>query len=306
MRFAFSDFNHCPVGRVAIQDIVWIMGRQMEALGHEVRGPTSADPWPVATAKFLDPPWVNVLLESFADDGTIPLIAAARDRGCRFLYVATELPTDRGFNGAYEPGMVRRQEAFPEAARCCDAILHLVSGDDVTRWYARFAPSAHAELGYAPGLQPLAADVEPDFDFGFFGQTTWRRREILDSLGTVGSTVVEDRLCLPRPERDALMRRARVILQIYRDPGWDYPSSTRCCAALAMGRPVIAEAHGRTDAWGEVVTFATGPDDFLRLAESARKNWRGLLDLQVERWRTLLPPTRCLEPALAAVGMADR
>lgn len=304
MKFVFSDFNHCPTGRAAIQDIIWILGHQMRALGHEVRWPTSADPWPVSGAEFADPPWINVLLETFADEGTIPVIAAARARGCRFLYIATELPTERGFNGEFEPGMVRRQEAFPEAARFCDGILHLVPGADVTEWYGRYAPAAYAELGWAPGLAVSdRLEIEPSVDFGFFGQLTWRRREILGELRRMGSVLVEGSLSLPRAERDAHMRACRVIVQIYRNPGWDYPSSTRCVTSLCLGRPVIAEPHGRSAPWSEVVPFATSRENFLKQACDVASLWRVEHAVQMDNLRRVLPPERCLEPALRAVGM---
>ena len=74
------------------------------------------------------------------------------------------------------------------------------------------APAAYAELGYAPGLL-RDDDSVPDLDFGFFGKRTVRREQILRTLSKFGS-VVNVFNFVPGVERDKIMRRARVIVQI--------------------------------------------------------------------------------------------
>ena len=89
MLFQFNTWNHCPQGKIIVEDITRIMGAQMAALGHEVR-------W--SDDSFIED-GVNVVLESFADDPRpLELISAAHAAGRRFLCVATEEPTATGFN----------------------------------------------------------------------------------------------------------------------------------------------------------------------------------------------------------------
>jgi len=114
-------------------------------------------------------------------------MSAARAQGARFLILATEEPTDKGFNHGTQKEMVVRQEIFPEAAKHCDGILHLVPGEHVTRWYSQFAPAAYADLGYARTL--IRPDViQPEFDFGFYGSLTKRRLKILKKLAAMVGT----------------------------------------------------------------------------------------------------------------------
>jgi hypothetical protein len=294
--FQFHDFNHCPQGKIAIEDIVAIMGHQMIALGHRVG-------WP-GEANFLNSAGsLNVLLEAFTDEGCIERIAAAHANGARFLYIATEEPTPLGFNSGNAWGMIDRMHVFPEAARYADAILHLVPG--VTEWYSRFAPSAYAELGYAPGLADDGADdaAEPEYDFGFYGQSTPRREKIFERLCGYGSLLTEYRLELPRRERDAMMRHAKVIVQVRAQDNVEYVSSTRCVTALLLGRPVVAEPHSMRHGWDEVIHFSDDYDSFCQDARTATYEWRAIRAGQLARLARVLPPEFCLGRALTAVGI---
>lgn len=298
MLFCFSDFNHCPQGRRAIEDIVAIMGHQLIDLGHEVY-------WPTGLPEFVGggPGRINVLLEAFTDDDCIDTVARAHAAGCRFLFVATEEPTPLGFNSGNNYGMIDRQRVFPDAARYAAAILHLVPGDAVGEWYGRYAPSARAELGYSESLRSPSSMVEPPFDFGFFGQMTPRRVEILNRLRDVGSVLVEARLELPREVRDAEMRRAKVIVTVRAQDNVEYVSSTRCAAAILFGRPVVAEPHAVHLGWDDVIDFATSMDGFYEAARAALGSWRSLHEEQLDRMALYLTPDACLGRALREVGL---
>jgi hypothetical protein len=302
MNFHFSNFNHCPMGKIAIQDIVAILGHQLLALGHGVH-------WPNGSGDFtVDENTVNVVLESFAEPGYLDALVNAHARGARFLCVATEQPTPLGFNYGTAYGMVERQNVFPAAARCFDGILHLVAGDEVTSWYASLAPAAHVELGYAPSLENISHGLRSElkYDFGFYGQMTHRRRRILDQLEEVGSVLVEDRLELQREERDELMRQARVIVTIRASDDVSYVSSTRCVTALAIGRPVVGEPHASAGIWGRIVHLSKSQNDFYDDAWSVANVWRTEWNAQRDRLMNLLPPRACLGQALEKIDLERR
>lgn len=296
MMFSFSTWNHCRQGRIIVQDITVPLGRQIAALGHDVR-------WGEAPA-FIGPrDGYNVVLESFADDPrTLEAMSAARAAGCRFLIIATEEPTSAGFNHGLEPAMIDRQAAFPAAAALADGILHLIPGDEITRWYGQFAPAAYAEIGHAPGASAVP-DVEPTHDFGFYGKMTWRREEMLARLGRMGTVLRITSLDVPRDERDALMRGARVIVQIRANNEWDMVSSTRCASALGFGRPVVAEPHLRSDPWNRVVQFSISVEDFYRDAFVAVCGWRAMHAAQAARFAEILSPERCVGEPLRRIGV---
>ena len=298
MLFQFNTFNHCRQGQIIVEDITRILGGQMIALGHDVAW-ENGDFVPGRDA-------MNVVLESFADDPrTLERMTAARSAGCRFLIVATEEPTAAGFNHGLEPAMIDRQNAFPAAARLADGILHLVPGDAVTRWYQQFAPAAYAEIGHAPGLVEDPDDVEPDRDFGFYGKVTWRREQMLARLEQLsgGSVLRITSLDVPRRERDAEMRRARVIVQIRANDEWGMVSSTRCATALSFGRPVVAEPHPYARPWDGVVHFSASVESFYVDALEAAKNWRVLHAAQLARFEERLSPEVCVGRPLREIGI---
>lgn len=295
MIFSLSSFNHSPQGRRALHDVFAVVGHQLIALGHEVR-------WTEATDFVGD--GVNVVAESFADPRhpALPAIGEAHRRGCRFLYVATECPGAAAFNDAADdPGMRDRQAAFPEACAYASGILHLVPGAEVTAWYGRHAPAAYAELGHAPGLE-RATGEEPTLDFGFFGKRTVRREAILAWLQRRGTifNVFDFR---PAEQRDADMRTTRVVVQVREHAETTVLSSSRCNTALHLGRPVIAEPHAEPGIWNEIVRFAPTLDDFVEEAASALPRWRELHQGQMERFRDLMTPERCVGEPLRRIGI---
>ena len=298
MLFRFTTFNHCRQGQIIVEDITRILGGQLLTLGHEVAW--SNDGFvPGRDA-------MNVVLESFADDPrTIERMVAARFAGCRFLIVATEEPTAAGFNHGLEPAMIDRQNAFPAAAKLSDGILHLMPGDHVTRWYQQFAPAAYAEIGHAPDLVEDPDVVEPDCDFGFYGKITWRREQMLAQLEQLsGTSIVRiTSLDVPRRQRDATMRQARVIVQIRANDEWGMVSSTRCATALSFGRPVVAEPHPFSKPWDGVVHFSATVESFYEDALQAAKNWRALHAQQLARFKERLSPEVCVGRPLREIGI---
>lgn len=300
MIFRFLTFNHCDQGKCILEDMTRIIGHQMMALGHAV-GWTN-------TENFIDRNGYNVVIESFADNpDTIAKIAEAHARGCRFIYIATEEPTPNGFNHGLEPAMLERQNAFPRAAKFADGILHLIPGEHVTAWYSQFAPSAYAELGYAPTLVEDDGAVEPAHDFGFYGKMTWRREQMLARLEHLSGTQVLKitSLAVPRQERNAMMRRARVILQIRANEEWGMVSSTRCNTAIGFGRPIVAEPHPFCKPWDQIIEFSSSLELFYADAlVAARGDWRALHRKQLAKLKETLTPEVCIGRPLREIGIA--
>lgn len=297
MIFQFSTFNHCRQGQIIVEDITRILGAQLKALGHDaiyveepnfVRGEDA----------------YNVVLESFADNpDTLWKIGAAHAEGCRFLIVATEEPTENGFNHGLEPAMIDRQNAFAAAAKFADGILHLVPGERITAWYGQHAPAAYVELGYAESLVD-PGDTEPTAAFGFYGKMTWRREQMLTRLESMCGKVIRiESLDVPRDQRAAIMRSAKVIVQIRANEEWGMVSSTRCATALSFGRPVVAEPHPHPAPWDRIVHFSKTVEEFYYDATAATETWQRLHRVQLERFRSILTPEVCVHRALQQIGI---
>lgn len=300
VKFLFWLGNHNALGQRSLEDVIGIVGHQLRALGHEAT-------WDPRNHAFLLPSMgINVVVEGFTPT-SIQIIAEAKKRGARFLCLATEEPTDKGFNYGTQAEMVMRQETFAEAGHMFEGILHLVPGEHVTRWYGQFAPSAPAELGYAPTLERVTPQ-QPEWEFGFFGSVTKRRLKILKQLARrcglpKAVRIVSD--FSTQQERDQVMRSAKVIVQLRKFEAMGLVSSSRCCTALCLGRPIIAEPHLLSDEWEGVVRFAKTSEAFLDEAMFVRAAWKPVWNKQFEQFKRVMSPERCIGEPLRRIGLLE-
>lgn len=300
-QFVFWLGNHNQMGQRSLEDVIGIFGHQLRALGHTAVWEESNSRWVARESG------INIVVEGFTPS-VIDVIGQARAQGARFLCLATEEPTPKGFNHGRDPEMVRRQQMFPEAMKHFDGILHLVPGEHVTSWYSQFAPTAYVELGFAPSLIRSIPGVEPEYDFGFFGSISNRRLRILKKLakriGTqkavkiVGDFASQD-------DRDRQMRRARVIVQIRKHEEMGLVSSSRCNTALSIGRPVVGEPHALSQPWDEIVRFSDSLESFYDTAILVRSMWRPVHAQQLEAFKTKLPPEVCVSEPLRKIGITE-
>lgn len=298
-QFVFWLGNHNQTGQRSLEDVIGIFGHQLRALGHTAVWEKANDKWVSRESG------INVVVEGFTPS-IVEVLARGHAQGARFLCLATEEPTPKGFNHGRDAEMVRRQQTFPDAMKFFEGILHLVPGENVTSWYSQFAPAAYVELGYASSLIRPNDLTEPDYDFGFYGSLTYRRLKILKRLakriGTdkavkiVGDFATQD-------DRDKQMRRARVILQIRKHEEMGLVSSSRCNTALSIGRPVVAEPHALSNPWDEIVRFSETLESFYDTAILVRSAWRGVHAQQLEALKAKLPPEVCVGEPLRRIGI---
>jgi len=264
------------------------------ALGHHVV-------WEEVNDRFLTSgAGINIVVEGFFPSST-QVIADAYAHGARFICIAPEEPTPRGFNGGVYDEWVVRQTEFPNAAKYFDGIFYLVPGSG--SWYSQWAPAASVELGYAPSLV-RQDDVEPIYDFGFFGSRSDRRLDICKQLvshsGKRKALIFVTDL-LDQSVRDQKMQEARVILQIRRHDYLGFVSSTRCNTALCLGRPVLAEPHLFSKPWNEIVKFSESLEAFFDDALTMRDEWKAAYAAQFARFSEKLTPEFCIGRALEEI-----
>lgn len=299
VRFLFHTFNHNEMGIRSLEDVIGIMIKQMRALGHAAEyAPTKKD-------QFLAPgAGINVVIEGFTE-WSVRCLTEARTAGARFVILATEEPTPKGFNHGTQPEMVKRQEIFPSVAKLADGIIHLVPGDHITKWFSQFAPSAPAELGYAPDL--VRKDkIEPTWDFGFYGSLSERRITILKKVAKkTGGRIKIVGDFKTQLDRDLAMQQTKVILQVRKFEEMGLVSSSRLSTSLCLGRPVIAEPHLLSKPWDEVVPFAKDMEQFYNLAIMTRAMWRTYHGSQFAKFKERFSPEICIGRALNAIGVAS-
>lgn len=309
-KFLFMLWNHNPAGVRSLEDVIGIVGHQLRALGHTaVWDPNNSIKEDLTyNFFFLDPSdGYNVVVEGFTE-WSVGILRQAHAAGKRFICLATEEPTDKGFNHGLDREMRMRQETFREAAPYFDAIFPLVPGDRVRAWYSQFAPTHTIELGFAPTLRRQETQTgEPPYEFGFYGSLSKRRLRLLRKLAALTKSPNAVKIIADFPtqvERDRAMQEAKVILQIRKFDAMGLVSSSRCNTALCLGRPVVAEAHDTalSKPWDEIVEFTNDENDFMTKALLISKFWRGQWTGQWKRFQEKLDPQWCVGRALEATG----
>jgi hypothetical protein len=296
LKFLIGLFNHNELGRRSLEDPSLIIEYQLRALGHEVI--RSNNRWLSHREGY------NVMFEGFTRVN-VPMVARAHADGARFIVIATEEPTPTGFNHGITPGMADRQKQFPDGAKYVDAVLALVPG--ASEWYGQFAPSMDIELGYSDAMLRGPDKIAPDHEFGFYGSRSKRRSLIFRKLanlvgrGKNGVVVVDG--FIDQLNRDAQMRRAKVIVQVRHSEAMGLVSSSRCCTSLFLRRPVLAEPHQLSKPWNEIIYFAETLDEFYRTAATCRLFWQDMWMRQFERFRSIMTPERCIGNQLRVLGI---
>jgi hypothetical protein len=319
MNFLFHLWNHTPAGIRSLEDVVGIMGRQLRALGHGAIWDKDNGMRPgvkpgtmTYNIKFLtDPDSYNIIVEGFTPR-MVEILADIRQQNGKIICLATEEPTATGFNHGLTREFAIRQDWFELAGPYLNGILHLVPGQAVNEWYSKFAPTAQAELGYAPTLVRAETVYEPPHDFIFFGTLSRRRmvmiNRLIKRLGGDRSKVLIVKTLPPQAQRDALTQKAKVVIQLRKANEMGLVSSSRCNTALNCGRPVIAEPHdlALSKPWDQIVTFAPTEDEFFELALEARAVWRKLHAWQFANFKRLLTPEYCVGEPLRRIGVVER
>lgn len=302
MRFLANMFNHSDVGQRSLEDVIGIFGHQLRALGHTAI-------WDTTNRGFLNTEngeGLNIVVEGFTP-AAIEVMANAYVQGARFIILATEEPTDYGFNYGTQPEMVYRQKTFPAAAKYAEGIICLVPGQKVIDWYGQFAPTAWTELGYAPSLV-RPNDTMPTHDFGFYGSLTRRRLSILRRLAKRANSLKAVRIVADfktQVERDVAMREAKVVVQLRKFDKMGLVSSSRCNTALCLGRPVVAEPHDLSKPWDEIVKFTDTMEQFYDTCMFMKATWRHVREQQFEKFKTLLSPDNCVGQAFRKIGVFE-
>ena len=292
MDFAFVLGNHSQAGIDTLYDIMDTIGGQLIDLGHQVRRHDGA----------LLKNHVNIMIEGFTESFA-GFFDGISEHGARLVIIATEQPGKPGFNNSKLPHMIGRQRAFPIVACQADAVWCLVPG--VAQWAKRFNPkAADLELGHSMTRQRVCwSEVDPVFDFAFFGSLTPRRKHILDAFAAAGHPVATGATLtgfLPPANRDALVASAKVVLGIDPFPKWRLVSNSRIATALSIGRPILCEPPYARTPWTEVGIFARSHGSFLREAVAMLENWRETRDRQLAIFRSLFSPERCVGAAITA------
>lgn len=306
MNFVINLSNHSDLGKRSLEDPSTIIAHQLRALGHAVQRIDGKAPMDGG---------ITILFEGWIDERAGDELAALVKRGVRILIIATEEPTDKGFNHGIDKHFVRRQEVFPYVAAHSEAIWCLVPG--TAAWYGQFGPPAvDVELGWAPTLQ--RSGPVPDHEFCFFGNLTDRRKKLLQRLLKRVSADAKHHGNFGRfngliatyfgegGQRDLIVSRGKVLPLVRAHETMGLVSSSRISTTLHLGRPIIAEPHALNQNWKDIIEFATSGEEFMLRCVEARHMWRVLHAKQMKAFREAMSPEQQVGRALRECGLKDR
>ena len=123
------------------------------------------------------------------------------------------------------------------APRC---IVWDYSLDNVEFLRARGCKVQHVPLGYARPMTRIAPAADQDIDILFYGDVSERRAPVLEELRRTGLNVVIES-DLYGAERDALIARAKVVLNIHNHDGIKALETPRVFYLLANRKAVVTE-----------------------------------------------------------------
>lgn len=91
-----------------------------------------------------------------------------------------------------------------------------------------------------PHMMEQGCSAEPEFDFCFCGGPTAHRAHMLDKIRQMGFSVCGTDRFISVEERDKLIKKARIVLNIPQDTSWQWLSPLRTYAALRQGKATLS------------------------------------------------------------------
>ncbi len=259
--------------------------------------------------------YINLIFDGYDPEVMIPQMLWAKSKGARIFSIATEEPGAFGFNnGSPNSLWGHRQKNFKLAveAGCFEGVFYFVPQGG--RWFKSIHPnSAHVETGYSRSLD-RPSTAEKIFAFAFCGGIGAYRNNILKEIDArLGGKQMIARqrpdtiLMPPRAQRDEILKRAKVSLQIKPNGISRIISGSRCAWSLLNGVPVVSQyIHSDGSEWPLVIDMADDRFSFPEFAISHLPHYRQLYMQQRERFIKIMNPQRQLLRALRELGVLQR
>lgn len=283
-RFNIYTGNHVPTARVSVEDHVTWIRAGLESLGHEV---TVSDTDISKSA-------MNILFECFVPPFSDLLVGS----GVEFGLVMTEHADGGGFNHRRDESWSIRWREFWKVAHAARFLWTLFEGNEKDMQYP--APAAYLELGYTEKLVP-AVDLDPIYDFAFFGSLNDHRRKILDGLAAHGHTILTPHGIQPSATLTEQMSQIRVLLDPRGPNLIPMPSITRCGRGIHAKRLVCAEKVPQVQGLTRLVAMSpeAGVQPFVDFCrEQLAGDWKSKAVEAHDIARDTMPMKLCMERAI--------
>lgn len=285
MRFHICTINHWPAARETLaEQIVWLT-EGLESLGHEV---TYSDSQAAEGA-------INVLWEAFHPEFAERLIAS----GHRYAIVATEVPDGAGWNHARHMAWPDRWKGFDIALKGAEFIWSLLP-DAVSVYRAMGAKCAMLEYGFSERLRLDKSDIQ-DIDFFFYGGCGGHRQDRINALSRAGFRSFHPGTIVSNDVRDAMLRRAKVVLGLKYHDDWPYTSASRIGRVILAGCAVAHEWTETVLRPAHFVPMAEKDEDWIEFAAGVLAKAKEHAAAALERYRAEMPIKATMAAALEGV-----
>lgn len=318
INFVLTNMNK-QIGQPTLEDPMIILSGQATDLGIDVCAnggmgmnvPEGHGQW-IARSDYI-----NLIFDGYDPEHMIPQMLWAKSKGARIFSIATEEPGAFGFNNG-SPNSIwgLRQKNFKLAveAGCFEGVLYFVPQGG--RWFRNIHPnSAHVETGYSRSLDRPSTE-DKIFQFAFCGGIGDYREDILKAIDAqlggkqmIARQKKDTILMPPRIQRDEILKRTKISLQIKPNGLSRIISGSRCAWSLLNGIPVVSQLIlSDGSEWPEVFSGAMADDrhSFPEFAVSYLPHYKNLYMRQREKFIRIMSPERCLLKALRELGVLHR
>lgn len=290
-----------------IMDTLLLVKLGLESLGHK------AD-----LEAQMTPGRTNILLECFNYDFVEAMKDVAATPGTEFIIIGTEFATGQTFNDFKETGddageadshydlphyWKKRFRTFLLAQQRARAIWHLA--EDQVEPFRRATQHEHVHYlphGYVDGFARVRQKPaeHKDFDAIFTGTLTRYRHALVQQLEARGVRTLATKP-LNFVQREDLVARARIGLNMRLNERWRYPSNSRYHFHLSNESLLVSE-HCELKCDLSPYVVEAGPDDFVErcLEMLAGDRWQREARARTERFMAAMPMPRLMERLLDA------
>jgi len=229
----------------------------------------------------------------------------------RIVIVGTETPTfdpTRFISTNTSEHSRARVRHFKDAAKFAEAIWCPTPG--AMDWHRTFHDNViPIEFGYSERLMIPSTGIKPTHDFSAFGRCTPYRDEVLGEIAERGYSILstladKDLIYSPAEERNNLILRARIVLNLKQQRYWQILSTVRMAAALHTGRPVVSEYIDVPSQWRDFIAMPRNKEEkFVDVASSCLPMASSMYFSQLEGFKKLTA-AHCLAEAVENAGVA--
>lgn len=231
MHFHFNLHNLSPIHRYGTQDLVDALRAGLEDCGHAVT---------LDDRDFLAAPVINLILERFSDK-TVESLRDFKSRAGDGLILGIVGGEDLEDPLVMDGQFRWRRDAYMQAIEIADFVWTVLPNVDDYSRYTDAGKVFRFELGYSDRLRTVTRAPSCDTDVFLPGNLYPYRERVVAALEQRGIRVRASGYGMPIHVYRSIAGRAKVILDVAREPGLRFLSGSRILLGINNGITVVSE-----------------------------------------------------------------